>query len=260
MTERLDKIGKLEEFAAWVADMGKISRLICQPFLRDKSYDIHGYELEERKNGEKPTEEEKRNFREERNRIRSERKREHKQKQRVEKRVKITPDPNVESVNMKMRARHFSQISEQHVKIAIDFGMAEEMSVKERDKLQRQIDYILCSNRKAAKPVRLILSNLAASSALHRLCCAKNSNFLKYPENAVLITAESPYSLIDNVVVMSSEADQPLEALETDTIYIIGGLLDENRNKPTMLNQAKEKNVPARRLPIIGTEVQMNLF
>ncbi|KAK3385064.1 guanine-1-methyltransferase-domain-containing protein [Podospora didyma] len=53
-----------------------------------------------------------------------------------------------------------------------------------------------------------------------------------------------------SVVYLSSESPYTLERLEANTTYVIGGLVDRNREKGLCYNQAKQRNVRTAKLPI----------
>lgn len=53
-----------------------------------------------------------------------------------------------------------------------------------------------------------------------------------------------------SVVYLTSESPYTLDRLEANTIYVIGGIVDRNREKGLCYNRAKEKKVRTARLPI----------
>jgi len=53
-----------------------------------------------------------------------------------------------------------------------------------------------------------------------------------------------------SVVYLTSESPYTLERLEANTTYVIGGIVDRNREKGLCYNRAKEKKVRTARLPI----------
>ena len=93
------------------------------------------------------------------------------------------------------------------------------------------------------------LLNPVESSEFFDLCCSMNEGFSSYP---IEMTSKSHFEIFElsDIIVLSPDASVPLENLELGKVYIIGGILDERRNNPVMLNQAVEKRVQVRRLPI----------
>jgi len=53
-----------------------------------------------------------------------------------------------------------------------------------------------------------------------------------------------------NIVYLTPDATQALQSLETNTVYVLGGLVDYQARKNITLMQAKKLNCEARRLPI----------
>ncbi len=52
------------------------------------------------------------------------------------------------------------------------------------------------------------------------------------------------------IVVLSPDATEPLDSLEPDKVYVIGGLVDRSIQKNVSLDYAREHSHQARRLPI----------
>ena len=55
------------------------------------------------------------------------------------------------------------------------------------------------------------------------------------------------------VVVLSPDADEVLETVEADTVYVVGGLCDYSRCVKHTLESARASGVQARRLPLRET-------
>ena len=89
-------------------------------------------------------------------------------------------------------------------------------------------------------------------SKLYEMCCQKNEGFLSYPYE---MTSKSHFDFIqlEDIIILSPDADQSLEKVEIGKVYVIGAILDERKNNPLTLNQAKEKRAQVKKLPIKGT-------
>jgi len=76
-----------------------------------------------------------------------------------------------------------------------------------------------------------------------------NEGFSNYP---IEMSPNSHFEIFENsdIIVLSPDSSVPLESLELGKVYIIGGILDERKNNAMMKNQALEKGVEFRRLPI----------
>lgn len=63
----------------------------------------------------------------------------------------------------------------------------------------------------------------------------------------------------DKLVYLTSEAEDEIEELEKDMIYIIVGVVDRNRHRGLCYQRAKEHGIKTARLPI-GEYIKLNRF
>ncbi|KAI1888276.1 hypothetical protein AGOR_G00183360 [Albula goreensis] len=134
-------------------------------------------------------------------------------------------------------------------KLCVDLSMTDCMSPKEISRLASQIRRLYGSNRKAARPFHLVLTDMQEDGLLFQECLRMNDGFLDYVMD---ITAESCMELFprDNVVYLTPDAEEALETMDTDKVYILGGLVDESVQKKISYLKARANGVCTARLPI----------
>lgn len=96
--------------------------------------------------------------------------------------------------------------------------------------LARQIGRCYSSNRRATKPVRLMLTNWSNTSSLANECRRVNSGF----DNYQIILNDSPiheHFPSERLIYLSPNADQTLTEIKDQDIIIIGGLVDDSVRK-----------------------------
>lgn len=135
------------------------------------------------------------------------------------------------------------------LKLCIDLSMTDSMSDKEISRLAGQLRRLYGSNKKATRPFHLFLTDLREDSRLYRECIRKNDGFLNYTMD---ITEESCLDLFppESVVYLTPDAEEALEAVDADKVYVLGGLVDESIQKKLSYSRARELRVHTVRLPI----------
>ncbi|KAM7377175.1 hypothetical protein PAMA_013786 [Pampus argenteus] len=135
------------------------------------------------------------------------------------------------------------------LKLCIDLSMTDRMSDKEISRLAGQLRRLYGSNKKATRPFRLILTDLKEDGRLYRECIRMNEGFLNY---AMDMTEESCLDLFppETVVYLTPDAEEDLETVDADKVYVLGGLVDESIQKKLSFSRAKELSVHTARLPI----------
>ncbi|XP_051924615.1 tRNA methyltransferase 10 homolog B isoform X2 [Hippocampus zosterae] len=159
------------------------------------------------------------------------------------------------------------------LKVCVDLSMSHRMSDKETSRLAAQLRRLYGSNRRASKPFRLFLTGLREDSRLLAECVRMNDGFLDY---ALERTEQSCLDVFpaESVVYLSPDAQEgyragrwlaeapggraqhfrcvlsALERVDGDTVYVLGGLVDESVQKALSLSRAEELGVRAARLPI----------
>uniref|UniRef100_A0A0X3P699 SAM-dependent MTase TRM10-type domain-containing protein n=1 Tax=Schistocephalus solidus TaxID=70667 RepID=A0A0X3P699_SCHSO len=134
-------------------------------------------------------------------------------------------------------------------KICIDCSFESLMSPKERSKFAQQFCRAYGANKSSPEPFSLHLTNFSMESALGVCCRQKCSGFENYKIgfHSLSPTMAFPTS---KLVYLSPDAQSPLLDLETDTIYVIGGLVDENVRRGASLAAANDIAIESARLPL----------
>lgn len=128
--------------------------------------------------------------------------------------------------------------------VDLDFG--DLMHEREIGSLAQQLSYCYCSNRRAGFPLKLAFTSFGG--ALEAKMTIGHPNWV-----AVKYAAQSYVDLFDKdkIVYLSSESEDVLETpLRDDTAYVVGGLVDHNRQKGLTHRLATEAGVRTARLPI----------
>ncbi|XP_059210919.1 tRNA methyltransferase 10 homolog B [Centropristis striata] len=134
-------------------------------------------------------------------------------------------------------------------KLCVDLSMTDSMSDKEVSRLAGQLRRLYGSNKKAPRPFHVLLTDLREDSRLYRECLRMNEGFLNYMMD---ITEESCLDLFppETVVYLTPDAEEALETVDADTVYVLGGLVDESIQKKLSFSRATDLSVHTARLPI----------
>ncbi|KAM8880981.1 tRNA methyltransferase 10 homolog B isoform 2-T2 [Synchiropus picturatus] len=130
---------------------------------------------------------------------------------------------------------------------------------KERRKLNRltekvsrlagQIRRLYGSNKKARRPFHVFLTDLTEDSRIYRECIRMNEGFLNYKLD---IRDETCLDLFptETIVYLTPDAEEALQTLDPNKVYVLGGLVDESVQKTLSLSRARALSVQTARLPI----------
>nr|XP_046235816.1 tRNA methyltransferase 10 homolog B [Scatophagus argus] len=143
------------------------------------------------------------------------------------------------------------------LRLCVDLSMTDSMSDKEISRLAGQLRRLYGSNKKATRPFGLFLTELREDSRLYAECLRMNDGFLNYTMD---ITEESCLDLfpVETIVYLTPDADEALETVDADKVYVLGGLVDESIQKKLSFSRARELSVRTARLPIDEYMVKKN--
>ncbi|MED6263366.1 tRNA methyltransferase 10 B [Characodon lateralis] len=143
------------------------------------------------------------------------------------------------------------------LKLCVDLSMTDCMSDKEISRLAGQLRRMYGSNKKATRPFHLFLTDLKEDGRLYRECVRMNDGFLSY---TMEITEESCLDLFssETIVYLTPDAQEALEMVDADKVYVLGGLVDESIQKKLSHSRATELSVHTARLPIDEYMVKKN--
>ncbi|KAM4808260.1 tRNA methyltransferase 10 homolog B [Rhinophrynus dorsalis] len=134
-------------------------------------------------------------------------------------------------------------------RVCIDLSMTQHMTRKEISRLAAQIRRLYGSNRKAAKPFWLYLTDFVENSLLYDECVRMNDGFVNY----LVDTTEDSFLDIfplENIIYLTPDSDNALEDIDPQKVYVLGGLVDESVQKKLTYHKARENGLQTARLPI----------
>ncbi|KAM8880980.1 tRNA methyltransferase 10 homolog B isoform 1-T1 [Synchiropus picturatus] len=134
-------------------------------------------------------------------------------------------------------------------KLCVDLSMTDFMSDKEVSRLAGQIRRLYGSNKKARRPFHVFLTDLTEDSRIYRECIRMNEGFLNYKLD---IRDETCLDLFptETIVYLTPDAEEALQTLDPNKVYVLGGLVDESVQKTLSLSRARALSVQTARLPI----------
>ena len=140
---------------------------------------------------------------------------------------------------------------ESPLQICIDLQFGDKMSDKEISHLAGQVRRVYGANKSSERPVKLSLVSLEENKRTYNILCKKNDGF----ENYILFRTEKSLtdhfsSIKEKLVYLTPDSPNPLQDLETDKVYVIGGLVDDSVQKDTTKSYASNSNITTARLPI----------
>lgn len=177
--------------------------------------------------------------------VRRRREREKKKEKRKAEVALGIPGPNV--LRKKLKQNRIDNTSNR-VRVAIDLSYDELMSEKDIGKTARQLQHVYTANRKSTMPIKLFYTGIKPDSqieiALRKYDGYKNWD-IKFHE-------ESYDEIFDAnaLVYLSSDSETVLQELESNAVYIIGGLVDHNAHKGLSYSRAQERGLRTARLPL----------
>ncbi|KAH6686756.1 guanine-1-methyltransferase-domain-containing protein [Plectosphaerella plurivora] len=140
------------------------------------------------------------------------------------------------------------------VGIILDCDFEKYMMEGERISLASQITRCYSDNRKSKVQAHLYVSSFGGEMKERYETILGNQHVqwkaIKFSERDFIETSRVPVDDVKNIVYLSSDSPYTLERLEPNTCYIIGGLVDKNREKGLCHRRAREKGIRTAKLPI----------
>ena len=128
----------------------------------------------------------------------------------------------------------------------LDLDFHEFHGEREVASLAQQLSYSYCANRRSGFPMRLVFASLGG--ALEAKLTTGYKNWIAVRREAANYQALYPK---ERLVYLSSEAEEVLDgSLDPEAVYVIGGLVDHNRQKGLTHQRAIEAGIRTVRLPI----------
>ena len=132
----------------------------------------------------------------------------------------------------------------------VDLDFEKLMNDREIASLASQLSYCYCANRRASFPMKLSYTSFGGSTSpkteANLTCGYRNWHGVRYEARHVLEAYPR-----ERLIYLSSEGEEVLTTpLEKDAVYIVGGLVDHNREKGLTHRLAMEAGGRTARLPI----------
>jgi len=142
---------------------------------------------------------------------------------------------------------------EKSFQVCMDCSFESQMTAKEINSLSSQIRYCYSSNKRNKHPCKLTITSLTDSGPT--MANLKNvSGFEDWKLRAFDYSDQSLEevfsSRLNDIVYLTSDAQDVVEHLEDDKIYVIGGIVDRNRLHRAAIDRAEALSVKTAKLPI----------
>eukprot|EP00741_Cyanophora_paradoxa_P008160 tig00001265_g7897.t1 len=131
-------------------------------------------------------------------------------------------------------------------RIVFDLEFEELMNERELKSLAQQIMYSYGVNVRSSKPFRIVLTSLKGQT-LEQMC--KVHGFLSWS----LARHDAPYIEVfgkEELVYLTADSHNVIEELDPAKVYIVGGIVDHNRNPKLTFNKAVKQGIAHARLPL----------
>ncbi|CEM38534.1 unnamed protein product [Vitrella brassicaformis CCMP3155] len=159
---------------------------------------------------------------------------------------------------------HLAAAYESGTKVVFNCSFMDQMSDKEKSSLAKQLSYAYNAMKTSDPPVRLqmhVTSFDKGGELWQRMLHFGAEKWkMHYHEGS----AWDVFSL-DDIVVLSPDAQEELECVDESKVYVIGGLVDRSIAKYESWSQAQQYGLPCRKLPFtryikenLGTVLNVN--
>ena len=143
--------------------------------------------------------------------------------------------------------RQFSRRTSRKTHVAIDLSFSKEMCLKELISLRKQIKLCYSLSRKRESKI------LVASFEEEKLPRMDKLNYRNWRQSAVefvrenVETMKGPWS---EIVYLSPDAEETLNDVRGDVLYVIGGIVDKVVKRNMSLNRATAMNAKTVKFPL----------
>ena len=134
-------------------------------------------------------------------------------------------------------------------RVCIDLSLEKHMNQKEHGKLAQQLCRLYGSNRQALHPMHIFFTGFKKNGELYKECVRKNAGFEGY---LIDMSEKSHMELFpkEEIVYLTPDSETVLDKVESDKVYVIGGLVDESITNNITNGYAKQLKIQTARLPI----------
>lgn len=173
----------------------------------------------------------------------------------IEKERKLCQQRTLDGKNKKKRQeqwnKKYTSIIKNSFEICIDCIYEQQMILKEINSLSLQIRYCYAENKRSKMPCQLTITNLNGQTLQNLM---NVSGFHEWTTKAFSYTNKSLEIVykdrLEDVVYLTSDADETIEELDNTKIYVIGGIVDRNRLKRAAITRAEKLGIQTAKLPL----------
>jgi len=154
---------------------------------------------------------------------------------------------------LKLEAAHNNGL-----RIAIECCFVEMANDRELRSLSRQLAFCIAANKRAPKPGSLHFTSFSGPLREFSVAKMRSDQWLahQYQASALEIFSKK------DIIVLSPDAEDPLEEIDPSKVYLIGGIVDRTVKKHITAGFAEEEDLTARRLPLqehLGRQAVLNV-
>ncbi|GIX61862.1 tRNA (guanine(9)-N1)-methyltransferase [Babesia caballi] len=160
----------------------------------------------------------------------------------------MEPDSSQIAVGRHERKARFMDLCRKNCTVVIDCEYDSYENEKEATSLANQLMQSYAFNRRAEKPVNLVICGIQEGSYLSEAFgkLSGTDNWMCTLEHRSLEDIFEPRDL----TYLSADAEEVLDDISHNGVYVIGGIVDRNRLKGIALNRANHIGATCKRLPI----------
>ncbi|GMI03926.1 hypothetical protein TrLO_g6695 [Triparma laevis f. longispina] len=144
--------------------------------------------------------------------------------------------------------------------IIFDLNYAPQMSRNEMKALANQLVLSYASNRRYSQPFGLVFSGSDFhDSTLHEALSKQDFSSWSNVSVSDSFDSSTPWQAYadKNPVYLTADSPNQLTSITSESVFIIGGLVDHKEKPDASHNRATQNNVPTARLPLLSA-VQIN--
>lgn len=159
-------------------------------------------------------------------------------------------DPEDRRKRKEAEKRDFLRKCEENFMVVIDCSFEKEHSESSLRSLSQQIMHSYGANRRSARPCRLLVTGIEdeMERQLQKTHCENWTAASVHREGYLEVLRKE--NRINKVIYLTADSPHTISSLETDTAYVIGGIVDRNRLKGVTYEKAVRENVETARLPL----------
>lgn len=142
-----------------------------------------------------------------------------------------------------------------NIRVMVDLSFEDLMSESELKSISSQVAYCYNANRYAIQPVKLDFVGIKQHSFTRKKLEEMHA-YESWESGGIVTLSEGvPYQdeklrEVNNYVYLTADSENKIEALDANSVYIIGGIVDRNRHKGLTKDLAAKFGLKTARLPL----------